>query len=126
MRFQWLEGKIALVQDRMEEAETALTEVKNYFVSHGIAYDAALVSLDLALVYLRQVRTSELKVLSSEMVAVFRALGIQREALAALAFFNKALEVEKTATLSLLKELGELLEQTRLKEDFGAHLSVSS
>ena len=48
------------------------------------AYDAAIVSMDLALLYLRQRRTAELKTLAKEMLPIFRSQDVHREAVAAL------------------------------------------
>lgn len=126
IRFQWLEGKIALDLGDLEGAESSFVEAKQYFVEEGMAYDAALVSLDLAMVYMNQARIAELKSLAVEMVTIFRALGIPREVLAALTFFNKALEVEQTATVGLLQELQEILERTRQREDCRPRLGVSN
>ncbi len=44
-------------------------------MSEGIGYDAALVSLDLALLYLRQNRTAAVKELAEEMREIFAAGG---------------------------------------------------
>ena len=126
IRFQWLEGKIALDLEDLGAAESSFVEAKRYFVEQGMAYDAALVSLDLAMVYLKRARIAELKVLAAEMVTIFRALGIPREVLAALAFFNKALEIEQTATVGLLQELLETLEKTRQREECRPQLGVSN
>ncbi len=126
IRFQWLEGKIALDLEDLGVAESAFVEAKRYFVEKGMAYDAALVSLDLAMVFLKQARIAELKVLAAEMVTIFRALGIPREVLAALAFFNRALEIEQTATVGLLQELLETLEKTRQREECRPQLGVSN
>lgn len=126
VRFEWLEGKIKLDMGDVESAERSLLKVKTYFVDRGIAYDAALVSLDLALVYLQQARTAELKALAGEMVAIFQSLGIRRETFAALTFFRKAMEIEQTATMGLLRELSESLERARRREDIRPHLSVVS
>lgn len=126
VRFQWLEGEVRLETGDLESAERAFLAVKDYFVGQGIAYDAALVSLDLAMVYLRQTRTTELKTLAGEMVTIFQSLGIRRETFAALAFFRRALDIEQTATLGLLRELTETLERARRPEDFRPHLSVTS
>ena len=112
--------------ENLEGAEESFLEAKSYFVDQGMAYDAALVSLDLAMVFLKQARVAELKTLAAEMITIFRALGIGREVLAALAFFNKALEFEQTATVGLLQELIEALEKTRQRDECRPQLGVSS
>lgn len=123
-RFKWLEGQIAVDSDRLIDAEEAFLEVKRFFVDKGMAHDVALVSLDLALVYLRQGRLGELKALASEMLTIFGSLKIHQETLAALAFCRKALEVEKM-TVALVNELGTRLETARERARFGVGLSVA-
>ena len=123
-RFKWLEGQIAVDSDRLIDAEESFLEVKRFFVDKGMAHDVALVSLDLALVYLRQGRLGELKALASEMLTIFSSLKIHQETLAALAFCRKALEVEKM-TVAFVNELGTRLETARERARFGVGLSVA-
>jgi tetratricopeptide (TPR) repeat protein len=81
-RLVWLRGKVwsALEMDR--RAEGALRRASNAFREVGKPYDAALVSLDLALLWLRQGRRDAIVDLVGEMLQTFQALGIQREVLA--------------------------------------------
>ncbi len=123
-RFKWLEGQIAVDSEQLIDAEEAFLEVKRFFVDKGMAHDVALVSLDLALVYLRQGRLGELKALASEMLTIFSSLKIHQETLAALAFCRKALEVEKM-TVAFVNELGTRLETARERARFGVGLSVA-
>ena len=60
------------------------------FVAQGIGYDAAMVSLDLAVLYLRQGRTDEVRRLAEEMLPIFQAQDVHREAFAALVLFQEA------------------------------------
>ena len=126
IRFKWLEGKIALDLEDMGAAEELLLQVKSYFVENEMAHDVAVVSLDLAMVYLKQGRTAELKKLAGEMVTIFSGLGVRRELFAALAFFNKAKEIEQTTTMSLLQELIEVLEKARQRGAVRPQLSISN
>ncbi len=91
-----------------------------------MAHDVAVVSLDLAMVYLKQARTAELKELAGEMVTIFSGLGVRRELFAALAFFRKAKEIEQTATVGILQELIEVLEQARQRGAVRPQLSLSN
>jgi tetratricopeptide (TPR) repeat protein len=124
MRFKWLEGQIAVDSDQLKEAEELFVEVKQFFVEKGMAHDVALVSLDLAVVYLRQQRVAELKALASEMLTIFRALRVHQETLAALAFCRRALDVERM-TVGLVNELAGYLEKARERARFGVGLSVA-
>jgi tetratricopeptide (TPR) repeat protein len=82
IRLVWLRGKIwsALEMDR--RAEGALRKAADAFRQMGQPYDAALVSLDLALLWLRQDRRDAIVGLVGEMLETFQARGIQREVLA--------------------------------------------
>jgi tetratricopeptide (TPR) repeat protein len=82
-RRQWLEGQLAGEMGRTEEAETILLEVRDGFLEQGIAYDAALVTLDLAVFVLRSGRAAEAENFANEALTIFAALRIEREALAA-------------------------------------------
>jgi Tetratricopeptide repeat len=55
-RLAWVEGKIALGFGHLGRAEEAFLAVLRGFVSEANGYDLAMVSLDLALVYAKQVR----------------------------------------------------------------------
>lgn len=94
LRKVWLQGKIAFATWRLEEAEQAFLEVRRGFIQQGNGYDAAMVSLDLALLYLKEGRTGEVKPLAAEMHTLFEAQEIHREAAAALLLFQEAAERE--------------------------------
>jgi tetratricopeptide (TPR) repeat protein len=104
VRFRWTEGKIALGLGRTAEAEGAFREVRQDFLDRGMGYDAALVSLDLAILYARERRTSELKRLAAEMAPIFESRDVRREALAALVMFRNACEEERM-TVELATQL---------------------
>ena len=112
VRFQWLVGQIMLESGQIHQAEEELMQVKEYFLNEGIAHDTALVSLDLATIYLKQGRLPELKNIASEMLSVFSSLRINREAIAALVLFQKAVELER-ATFSLVRDLSAYLKNSR-------------
>jgi tetratricopeptide (TPR) repeat protein len=108
----WLEGRIAARLGRLDEAEPALREVRRRFFAEGNGYDASLVTLDLALLYLRQGRTAEVRALASEMPDLFLAHDIHRHALAALAAFQQAAEIDN-ATPGLVEEISSYLVRAR-------------
>jgi hypothetical protein len=83
-RVLWLEGRVAAGLERREEALPALEQVRRYFTTEQIAYDAALASLEVAVLYLEAGRTGEVRTLAEEMLWIFKAQGVHREALAAL------------------------------------------
>lgn len=112
VRFRWLEGTILRDSNDLAAAESILEEVKDFFVEKRIAHDSALVSLDIAAIYLRQKRTSELKQIAGQMLTIFHSLRIHREAIAALLLFQKAVEVERV-TLGLMRDLAAYLKTSR-------------
>jgi tetratricopeptide (TPR) repeat protein len=94
-RLSWLEGRIMRDLGRLDEAEAALKEAREFFVQRGIGFDAAMVLLDLATIYAQRGETADLKRLAAEMVPVFASRDVHPEALAALALFQKAAEAEQ-------------------------------
>lgn len=112
LRVLWVEGLIALDLSWYERAEKALNTVRKGFVDKHIGYDAALVSLDLAGLYLRQGRTTETRQLALEMLPIFQSRDIHREALAALLIFRRAVEIE-TVTLGMVEDIAEYLKRAR-------------
>jgi tetratricopeptide (TPR) repeat protein len=111
VRLRWTEGNIAFGLGRLDEAEAAYREVQQEFLKHGVLYSVALVSLDLALLLSQQRRTGELKQLAAELMAVFSAQEIHREATAALVLFQRACE-EDRVTAELIARLATLLRRT--------------
>jgi hypothetical protein len=88
---RWLAGRIAAGRGRLDEAVTALDEVRQKFTHQQTSpWDCSLVTLELATVHLRQGRTAEVRILAEELMWVFDAQGIHREALAALSLFQQA------------------------------------
>jgi tetratricopeptide (TPR) repeat protein len=108
LRLRWLEGRVAAGLGRAEEAREALSQVRAGFAARGIAYDAALATLELAVLHLEQGRTREVKVLARQMAPIFKAQGVHREALAALKLFCQA-AAKEAATVQLARRLVEYL-----------------
>ena len=111
-RVRWVEGRIALGLGERERARTAFEEVRREFTERGMGYDTALVSLELAALDLEDGRTAEVKELAREMVTVFRAQEVQREALAALLLFRRA-ALKERATAELARDVAEFLNRLR-------------
>jgi tetratricopeptide (TPR) repeat protein len=96
-RRRWVKGKISRGLGQLDQAESLFLAARDGFVSEGIPYDTALVSLEIATLYAEQGRTADLKRLAAEMVPIFSSLNIHREALAALAFLRQAVEAERAS-----------------------------
>jgi len=97
LRVAWVEGKIARGLGHLEEAESHFLVSRYGFLKHDIAFDAALVSLELASLYLETGRTAEVQELAAEMVAVFNRLEIHREATSALLLFQDAAALNRVS-----------------------------
>lgn len=112
LRQRWLRGRIDLHRGDGAAAEAALWEVRSGFLELGIGYDAALVSLELAALFAEQGRNAELHRLADEMVPVFAARDVHREAEAALRLCCEAARAE-TVEVELVQRVAAYLEKAR-------------
>jgi tetratricopeptide (TPR) repeat protein len=111
-RVVWLSGRIAVGCGRHADARTAFEKAQHTFSVHRIAFDAGLVSLDLAIIHIEEGRTVEVARLAEDMLEVFRAQRVHREALAAVALFCEAAR-QGAATLELAQRVRDYLERAR-------------
>ncbi len=109
-RRKWVQGKIAAGLGQRQQAELLLKAARDGFVENEIAYDAALVSLDLAALYAEAGAATKLKRLSEEMLLIFHSQMIHREALAALSYLRQALDAER-ANLELIRQIASYLKR---------------
>ncbi|HEX2223689.1 MAG TPA: tetratricopeptide repeat protein [Thermoanaerobaculia bacterium] len=116
LRLRWVEAKILLGHGRLDETERVLGEVRAGFQEMGLDYDAALVGLDIAGVYLRQDRKSEVKGLASDLYRTFEERGIHLEAIRALQFFEVVC-IKEVANFRMAEEVRKFL--GRLQGDPG-------
>jgi len=117
-RVLWLRGRTRAGLGHREEAVAALAQVRHVFLDEKIAYDYALVSLELATLYLEQGRTKAVKELVEEMLWIFEGQRVHQEALAALALFRHAAEAEEAGaewTRRLVKYLYRAQHNPRLR-----------
>ena len=119
----WLQGRIARGLGQIGEAESLLLAARDGFLAEGIPYETALVSMDLSLLYAQQGRSAELKRLAAEMVPIFASRQIHREALAALAFLQRAVETER-AGLEVVEKVAGYLRKARYAPDLAFQESV--
>jgi tetratricopeptide (TPR) repeat protein len=112
IRLLWAEGLIHLGQGRLGPAEAAFREVQREFMARRMGYDAALVSLDLALLYAQENCTADLKRLAAELMPIFESRDVHREAIVALLMFQRACEEEKL-TVDLVRKFAEYLRRER-------------
>jgi tetratricopeptide (TPR) repeat protein len=112
IRLLWVEGNIHLTQSRLGPAEAAFREVQREFMERHMGYDAALVSLDLALLYAQENCKDDLKRLAAELMPIFESRDVHREAIVALLMFQRACEEEKL-TVELVRKFAEYLRRER-------------
>jgi tetratricopeptide (TPR) repeat protein len=107
-RSLWIRGRAEAGLGRREEAIAALAQVRRYFLTEKIAFDFALVSVELSTLHLEAGRTRLVQELAAEMMWIFDSQRVHQEALAALALFchaAKAEEAEAEWTRKLVKYL---------------------
>jgi tetratricopeptide (TPR) repeat protein len=95
VRLTWLEGRIAGGLGRTADALAAFERVRAELTTRRIAYDTALVILDMAVLLAEEGRTAEVRELAREAAWIFEAQEVHREALRALAVFRRAAEKER-------------------------------
>lgn len=104
LRLLWLEGQVCQALGQVELAEQALLQARDGFAAASLGYDVALVSLDLATLYLETGRLAEVKELAVNVVPRFAAEQIHPDAFTAIALFEQAARKER-ATLALVQEV---------------------
>jgi tetratricopeptide (TPR) repeat protein len=111
-RVQWVEGRIAAGLGNSEQGVSLLLKARGVLMSEGIALDAALVTLELASLYLSGGRMGTVKDLARNLATLFQAQALPRETLAALQLFRQAAEAEQVTT-DLIDRLLSYLRKAR-------------
>lgn len=106
----WLEGRIAAGVGDDDRAEERFREARASFEQAKLFYEVALVSLDMAALWLREGRTTEIMRLIDETIAIFRTRKIQREAIGTLLVLRKALQKDQ-ATEALIRSMATELQR---------------
>jgi len=112
-RIDWLEARVHGLLGQLRLAEASLRNVRRAFLAAGSPYDAALVSLDLAVLLIENGRRGEAAELARDLAPIFHSRGFHREAMAAGRLVAQALS-EETATVDFVQRVATYLRHARL------------
>ncbi len=112
LRLRWSEGRIHLGLGNDTRAEAALLEVRRGMLDLDLPKDVAVVTLELAALYMRQRRTAEIRDLAAQMFPIFQSRDLHQEAIAALLLFQRAVEMD-TLTLRMVEEVADVVRRSQ-------------
>jgi tetratricopeptide (TPR) repeat protein len=111
LRFVWQEGRLLRELGHLRAAETTLLQSREGFEERELLYEVAMVSLDLSDIHLRLGETEKLREAATEMVQIFKALGVDREMMAALLQLQQAHQQDHLKAFELIHFLRSRLEE---------------
>ena len=111
LKLRGVEGKVLAGLGKLRRAEQALEEALDGFLAREREYDAALVGLELAAVWLQQGKTAEVAEMVEETIDLLHCLGFYNEGLKAALILREACRRQE-ATVGLVRQVRDFL--TRL------------
>jgi tetratricopeptide (TPR) repeat protein len=115
VKITWLEARIASALRDDSRAEQLFREVRSSFENSRMPYGVALVSLDMAGLWLRTGRYSEIMELVEETIGIFREHGIRREAIGMLLIVREAIQKRRITEALLRSTAADLLRVEELR-----------
>ena len=116
LKIRWLAAQIDASAGDLAAASQGFLEAKQGFEDAGLYYKAALVSLEMATVWMRQGRHEEARALVVEVLGMFKVLRIEREALGSLLLMVQAFEGQ-VATAALIESVESVIELLKRADD---------
>jgi tetratricopeptide (TPR) repeat protein len=113
-RVQSIRGRVAFALGDLTEAERLFLAARAELIGRRDAVRAAVASLDLAVLYLAQGKTAELRRMARLMGTIFDSAELESEALAAVVLFQKAVAAE-SVTEAAIRAWRRQLEVARVR-----------
>jgi tetratricopeptide (TPR) repeat protein len=101
-KVMWTEGRLAVALGDHERAERHFLRAREYFQEARLPYEVALVSLDMAALWLREGRNAEIKGLLTETISLLRDKSFRREAIGMLLVAQEACQKDQ-ATEAMIR-----------------------
>ena len=114
---EWIEGRILALAGHDEAAIAALDYAREGFAELNDAPNAAVSTLELALLYLEKGRTSDVRRLAGEAVPMLFSLDLSDRATAGLILFQQATEAE-TISVEALRRIHKSFADPKLWRQF--------
>jgi tetratricopeptide (TPR) repeat protein len=103
LRILWQEGRILSELGLLEQAEAQFVRSREGFIEQDLSYPAALVSLDLAAVYIKLGLSAQVRRTIADVLPIFNSLQLGRELLASLIQLQQA--SDQSNALQLIRTL---------------------
>lgn len=114
LRTAWQQGRLLRDIGHLRPAEEALKRVRKGFSERGLAYEVAVVALDLSSVYIQLGEAELLRQVIAETIPILQSLRVARETLACLVQLRHLVDQQNEA-LELIRKIASQLETQHKK-----------